>query len=119
MFISNMDESLWLLSSATHPHTYVPDSVSSLSEAEAPACHGPSSPQTLRFRVTDILCQQLLDHMRESMVYSEGDLGPFLKRLAELRQVLQDDAANHPQAMIQLLERKLNQCGTSSLLLLT
>lgn len=54
--------------------------------------------------------RQLLDHMRESMVYSEADLGPFQKRLAELRQIVQDDAANHPPAMIELLERKLGQC---------
>jgi len=45
------------------------------------------------------------------MVYSEADLGPFQKRLAELRQIVQDDAANHPPAMIELLERKLGQCG--------
>ncbi|PVF97929.1 hypothetical protein CPB86DRAFT_705992 [Serendipita vermifera] len=54
--------------------------------------------------------RQLLDHMRESMVYSEADLGPFQKRLEELRQVVKDDAANNPPAMVQLLERKLNQC---------
>ncbi|CCA70692.1 hypothetical protein PIIN_04626 [Serendipita indica DSM 11827] len=54
--------------------------------------------------------RQLLDHMRESMVYSEADLGPFQKRLAELREIVQNDAENHPPAMIELLERKLNQC---------
>lgn len=54
--------------------------------------------------------RQLLDHMRESMVYSEADLGPFQKRLVELRQIVQNDAKNHPPAMIQLLERKLSQC---------
>lgn len=54
--------------------------------------------------------RQLLDHMRESMVYSEADLGPFQKRLEDLRQVVKDDAANNPPAMVQLLERKLNQC---------
>jgi hypothetical protein len=70
-----------------------------------------SSSRSYRFAVTDIACQQLLDHMRESMVYSEADLGPFQKRLAELRQIVQDDAANHPPAMIELLERKLGQCG--------
>ncbi|CAG8777389.1 16152_t:CDS:2, partial [Acaulospora colombiana] len=57
-----------------------------------------------------VTCEQLLDHMRESMVYSEADLGPFQKRLEELRQIVKDDAANNPAAMIQLLERKLNQC---------
>jgi hypothetical protein len=110
MLIYPMHESLWLLSSPTHPQKDFPDS--SLSE-----CHAPSpSTSNIRFRLADILCQQLLDHMRESMVYSEADLGPFQKRLAELRQIVQNDAANHPPAMIQLLERKLNQCGTSSVL---
>lgn len=51
--------------------------------------------------------------MRESMVYSEADLGPFRKRLAELRTIVQNDAPNHPPAMIHLLEKKLNQCGKS------
>lgn len=70
-----------------------------------------SSSRNYRFALTDVACQQLLDHMKESMVYSEADLGPFQKRLAELRQIVQDDAANHPPAMIELLERKLGQCG--------
>jgi ABC-type Zn2+ transport system substrate-binding protein/surface adhesin len=61
--------------------------------------------------VADIIHQQLLDHMGESMVYSKADLGPFHDRLAELHQIVQNDAANHPPAMIQLLERKLGQCG--------
>ena len=63
--------------------------------------------------LTDITLQQLLDHMRESMVYSEADLGPFQRRLADLREIVQNDAENHPSAMIELLERKLNQCGKS------
>jgi hypothetical protein len=67
--------------------------------------------ENLRFSLTDISIQQLLDHMRESMVYSEADLGPFQKRLEDLRQIVKDDAANNPPAMIELLERKLNQCG--------
>lgn len=61
--------------------------------------------------VADIIRQQLLDHMRESMVYSKADLGPFQERLAELQQIVQNDAANHPPAMIQLLERKIAQGG--------
>ncbi|KAG8809820.1 hypothetical protein FRC18_004372, partial [Serendipita sp. 400] len=59
-------------------------------------------------QVTSI--RQLIDHMRESMVYSEADLKPFQKRLGELREIVQNDAANHPPAMIELLERKLGQC---------
>jgi hypothetical protein len=89
---------------------FVPTSVSTHT-AHISRCTTSSS-QSYPFAVTDITCQQLLDHMRESMVYSEADLGPFQKRLAELRQIVQNDAANHPPAMIELLERKLGQCGT-------
>jgi hypothetical protein len=49
--------------------------------------------------------------MTESFVYSESDLRPFQSRLAELRQIVKDDAGNQPLAMIQLIERKLTQCG--------
>jgi hypothetical protein len=49
--------------------------------------------------------------MLESSVYNESDLRPFQSRLAELRQVVKDDAKNQPTAMIQLIERKLTQCG--------
>lgn len=49
--------------------------------------------------------------MLESSVYSESDLRPFQSRIAELRQVVKDDAKNQPPAMIQLIERKLTQCG--------
>lgn len=61
--------------------------------------------------VADIIHQQLLDHMRESMVYSKADLGPFQDRLTELHEIVQNDEANHPPAMIELLEKKLGQCG--------
>lgn len=91
---------------------YVPIAFLATHPTHITECSTSSSSQNYRFAVTDVACQQLLDHMRESMVYSEADLGPFQKRLAELRQIVQDDAANHPPAMIQLLERKLSQCGT-------
>lgn len=53
--------------------------------------------------------------MVESNVYSESDLKPFKTRLADLRQIVKDDAKNQPAAMIELLDRKLNQCGASLL----
>ena len=90
---------------------YVPITFAATNPTHISRC-STSSSRNYRFAVTDVACQQLLDHMRESMVYSEADLGPFQKRLAELRQIVQDDAANHPPAMIELLERKLGQCGT-------
>jgi len=55
-----------------------------------------------------------LDHMNESGVYNEIDLGPFHRRIAELRQMIKNDEEEkrHPKAMIKLLERQLKDCGT-------
>lgn len=63
------------------------------------------------YLIIRILLQQILDHLLESAVYSESDLRPFQSRIAELRQIVKDDAKNQPPAMIQLIERKLTQCG--------
>lgn len=62
--------------------------------------------------------QQLLDHMNESAVYSEPDLRQFKSRLDQLHHLIREDTASgrHPEAMTRLLERKLNDCGTSSFL---
>jgi len=51
--------------------------------------------------------------MNESGVYNERDLGPFHRRIAELRQMIKSDEENkrHPKAMIKLLERQLKDCG--------
>ena len=51
--------------------------------------------------------------MNESGVYNEGDLNPFHKRIAELRQIIKNDeeSKRHPKAMITLLERQLKDCG--------
>lgn len=51
--------------------------------------------------------------MNESAVYNESDLAPFLRRLAELRQILQQDTTHgkHGGALTKLLERQLNECG--------
>ena len=59
--------------------------------------------------------QQILDHMNESGIYNEGDLVPFQKRLAGLRHIVQQDAEHgkHPSALTTLLERQLNECGSS------
>ncbi|KAI0704334.1 hypothetical protein BC835DRAFT_1316734 [Cytidiella melzeri] len=56
--------------------------------------------------------RQILDHMNESGIYNESDLEPFHKRIAELRQIVQQDAESgkHPVAMTTLLERQLNEC---------
>lgn len=58
--------------------------------------------------------QQLLDHMNESAVYTEGDLKSFRTRLDELREIVRKDTDSglHPPAMTKLLDRKLNECGT-------
>ena len=65
--------------------------------------------------------QQLLDHMNESAVYTEGDLKSFRTRLDELREIVHKDTESglHPPAMTKLLDRKLNECGmfTSTILL--
>jgi len=52
--------------------------------------------------------------MEESAVYNESDLGPFQRRLQELRSIVQQDAdsGKHPEAMTKLLQRQLNECGT-------
>jgi len=59
--------------------------------------------------------QQLLDHINESGVYGESDLLPFKHRLADLRQIIRKDAdaGLQPNAMIKLLERKLDKCDAS------
>ena len=51
--------------------------------------------------------------MNESGVYNENDLGPFHRRIAELRQLIKNDeeSKRHPKAMIKLLERQLKDCG--------
>ena len=51
--------------------------------------------------------------MNESAVYNETDLAPFHKRLAELRQIIHQDAESnkHPKAITKLLERQLNETG--------
>lgn len=56
--------------------------------------------------------RQILDHMNESGIYNESDLAPFHRRIAELRQIVQQDAESgkHPVAMTTLLERQLNEC---------
>lgn len=56
--------------------------------------------------------RQILNHMNESTVYNEGDLAPFRKRLAELRDIISRDAeaGKHPKALTKLLERQLNEC---------
>ncbi|KAF5355278.1 hypothetical protein D9758_006086 [Tetrapyrgos nigripes] len=55
--------------------------------------------------------RKILNHMNESAVYNEADLAPFQKRIADLRQILQRDAAEgkHPEAIIKLLERQLKK----------
>jgi hypothetical protein len=51
--------------------------------------------------------------MNESAVYNESDLAPFLRRLSELRQIVQHDvrSGKHPESLTKLLERQLNECG--------
>lgn len=51
--------------------------------------------------------------MNESGVYNESDLEPFHKRIAELRQIIENDEESklHSKAMIKLLERQLKDCG--------
>ena len=51
--------------------------------------------------------------MNESGVYNESDLGPFHRRIAELRQIIKNDeeSKRHSKAMIKLLERQLKDCG--------
>ncbi|GLB41744.1 putative protein of unknown function (DUF2408) [Lyophyllum shimeji] len=56
--------------------------------------------------------RQILNHMNESAVYNESDLGPFHRRLGELRTIIQHDGecGKHPKPLIKLLERQLNEC---------
>lgn len=51
--------------------------------------------------------------MTESGVYNESDLAPFQRRLSDLRQIVQKDAAagKHPVSLTKLLERQLSECG--------
>lgn len=57
--------------------------------------------------------QQLLDHLAESGIYTEGDLQPFSKRLTELRAIVKRDAdaGKHPVQLTKLMMRKLEGCG--------
>lgn len=51
--------------------------------------------------------------MNESAVYNETDLAPFHKRLADLRQIIHQDAESnkHPRSITKLLERQVNDAG--------
>jgi hypothetical protein len=51
--------------------------------------------------------------MDESAVYSEADLAPFHRRLADLRKIVDNDvrSGKHPEAMTKLLQRQLGECG--------
>lgn len=57
--------------------------------------------------------QQLLDHLAESGIYTEADLQPFAKRLAELKAIVKRDAdaGKHPPQLTKLMMRKLEGCG--------
>lgn len=56
--------------------------------------------------------KQLLDHMAESGIYTEADLQPFEKRLAELREIIRRDTeqGKHPAQLTKLMMRKLEGC---------
>ncbi|UZJ56620.1 hypothetical protein CBS101457_005940 [Exobasidium rhododendri] len=56
--------------------------------------------------------KQLLDHLAESGIYTEGDLQPFSKRLAELWAIVRKDAeqGKHPPQLTKLMMRKLEGC---------
>jgi hypothetical protein len=56
--------------------------------------------------------QQLLDHLAESGIYTEGDLQPFSSRLGELRAIIRKDAeqGKHPPQLTKLMMRKLEGC---------
>ncbi|PWN42768.1 hypothetical protein IE81DRAFT_323119 [Ceraceosorus guamensis] len=56
--------------------------------------------------------KQLLDHLAESGIYTEADLQPFSKRLAELRAIIKKDgdAGKHPVQLTKLMTRKLEAC---------
>ena len=56
--------------------------------------------------------------MNESAVYNESDLAPFHRRLGELRAIVKSDSdsGKHPEALIKLLERQLNECGPLNLI---
>lgn len=70
-----------------------------------------ATPVNTRTYEANITPQQILDHMNESAVYNESDLAPFHRRLGELRQLVQQDSKN--PALTKLLERQLNECGSS------
>ena len=57
--------------------------------------------------------KQLLNHMKESGVYTENDLKPFQSRLLELRSIIQQNNATDEtdeQALVTLLLRKYDGC---------
>lgn len=57
--------------------------------------------------------KQLLDHLAESGIYTEADLQPFEKRLAELRAIIRRDTeqGKHPTQLTKLMMRKLEGCA--------
>ena len=63
-----------------------------------------------------MIFQQILNHMNESALYNETDLVPFHSRLNELRQIVQKDS-KQPKALTKLLERQLQECGMSLILI--
>lgn len=64
------------------------------------------------FSLSYLSFQQLLDHLAESGIYTEGDLQPFGNRLAELRAIIKKDAdqGKHPPQLTKLMMKKLEGC---------
>lgn len=66
-------------------------------------------------RILTRSCQQLLDHMNQSGIYTQADLQPFAQRLQVLKQIIKKDKeeGRHPPAIVKLMMRKLEDSGKS------
>ncbi|KAK9325549.1 hypothetical protein V1517DRAFT_314450 [Lipomyces orientalis] len=56
--------------------------------------------------------KRLLDHLKESRVYSNNDLAPIDERLNEIKGIVERDADSESPDIIQLIRAKISVCET-------
>ncbi|KAK9318450.1 hypothetical protein V1522DRAFT_408226 [Lipomyces starkeyi] len=56
--------------------------------------------------------KRLLDHLKESRVYSNNDLAPIEDRLNEIKDIIERDVVSESAEIIQLIRAKISLCET-------
>ncbi|KAK9464637.1 hypothetical protein V1512DRAFT_212744 [Lipomyces arxii] len=66
-----------------------------------------SAPATYASLIT---VKRLLDHLKESRIYSNADLTPIEERLEEIKGIVDRDAVSESSELIQLIRAKIDVC---------